>query len=74
MAVNRSFVFQNEILVRAMDDAHDVHIAKLGAALAPVAMRHDGMAADLRARALLHALRHAPVEQAVEASHSLARF
>ena len=62
MLVDRRLVLEHDLFVRSVDDAHDVDAAKLRAALAPVAMRHDVVTPDLTSGAFLHAFGDFPVK------------
>ena len=72
MLVDCGLVRQNEILVRAVTDAHDVDVREFFAALAPVGVGHAVMSADLFACLDFPARRDAPVEQRVELGDALA--
>src|ERR1051326_1112433 len=72
MLVDRLLVREHEILLRPVRHRHDVHVAELRAALAPVAMREDVEASDLASRLHLASRRHGPMKEPVEARHALA--
>src|SRR6266542_5986235 len=61
--VDGLLVREHEILLRPVRHRHDVHVAELRAALAPVAVREDVEAPDLASRLDLAAGRHGPVEE-----------
>ena len=56
-----------------MGDPHDVDVVELGAAFAPVGMRHDVEAANLAARLHFAAFRNSPVEERVVLRNPFAR-
>jgi hypothetical protein len=60
------------LLVEPVRDAHDVDVAELRAALAPVGVRHDVVAPDLAPGVDLAARRHRPVEERVVARDAFA--
>ncbi len=66
VGVDGGFVLHDEVAIGAVDDTHDIDIAELGAAFAPIAVGHDGVAADLASGAFLHADGDFPMEEAVE--------
>ena len=70
--VDGGLVGEDEFLVRAVGDAHDVDVAELRAAFAPVGVGHDVEAADLPAGFDLAAGGDGPVEQGVVLGHLLA--
>src|ERR1041384_342118 len=72
MPVDCSLVCEQQLLVGAVGDAHDVDVMKLGAAFPPVGVRHDVVPADCLARVDLALRRHGPVKQGVVASHLFA--
>ena len=70
--VDRRFVGEHELLIRAVRDAHDVDVAELGAALAPVRVGHDVVPPNLATGVDSRARRDGPVEQRVVPRHALA--
>ena len=72
VAVDGGFVLEDAGFFGAVDDAHDVDVAELWPALAPVAVGHAKMTADFRAGLDFSAFRDCPVEEPVEAGDALA--
>jgi hypothetical protein len=72
MLVDRLLVCEHEVAIRAVRDGHDVHVAKLGASLAPVAMRENVEPSDFAASLELAPLRHRPMKERIEPRHALA--
>src|SRR5688572_29122122 len=68
--IDRNFVFHDTVLLAAVDDRHDVDVAKARAAFAPITMGQNVMAPDLAAGAVFHAFRNRPVEEAIETCHA----
>ena len=72
MLIDRRFVSQHQFLLRAVRDAHHIHIAKLRPAFAPVSVGHDVKSPDLSARFNLSPFGHCPMKQGVESRDALA--
>ena len=73
MLVDGRFVRQNHGFVGAVGHPHDVDVAELRAALAPVGVGHDEMAAHLFSGGFFEARRNSPVKQGIELGDSLSR-
>lgn len=65
--VDGGFVLHDFGFLGAVHDAHDVDVAELGTAFAPIGVGHAVMAAHFGSGLLLHAFGDGPVEEAVEA-------
>src|SRR4051795_6158143 len=72
--VDGRLVREHRVLLRSVRHGHDVHVAELWPALAPVAVREDVEASDLTAGLNLAARRHGPMEKRVESRHAFARL
>lgn len=72
VAVDRGLVFEDAGFFRAVNYAHDIHVAELWPALAPVAMGHAEVATDFGTCFDFAAFRNGPVEEAVETGDSFA--
>lgn len=72
--VDGGFVFEDTGFFGAVDYAHDVDVAELGSAFAPVAMGHAVVASDFGACFDFAAFGDGPVEEAVEAGDAFAGF
>src|SRR6266404_346727 len=70
--VNGGFVGEEHRFVRAVGDSHDVDVVKLGAALAPIGVRHDVVPTHFTARLDFTTGRHSPVKEGVISCHRLA--
>src|SRR5687768_8260648 len=62
---------KDPLLFGPVTNRHDVHMIKIGAALAPVAMREDQVTTRFAARLDLASWRNAPVEKRIEPRHAL---
>src|SRR5579872_4006173 len=65
MRIDCGLVREHDLLFGAVDDAHDVDVAKLRAAFAPVRVRHAIVAPDFTPCLELAALRYGPMEKRV---------
>ena len=72
MAIDRSFVREDQLFVRAVRDAHDVDVVKIRAAFAPISVGHDVKSADLLTCFDFPAGRDRPVKQRIEFRDTLA--
>ena len=72
MHVNRRLMRQHFLLIRTVRHTHDIDVAKLRPALAPVTMGHDIMPPHLAAGFDLAASRHGPMKQRIVARHLFA--
>src|SRR5690606_23672701 len=69
--VDGALVLKYSSFVGSMRHAHDVDVAKLRPAFAPVCVRHDVESPDFAARFQLASGRNGPVEQRVELGDAL---
>ena len=67
MSIYRCFVREQQLLVRAVRDCHDIDVLEFGTGLAPIAMRQNVMPADFTAGLDLAVRRHRPMKQSVKA-------
>jgi len=63
-------MIQEQSLIRAVRDSHDVNIPEFRSRFAPVAMRQDMMSPDFSARLNFAAGRYRPMKQRVESRHT----
>ena len=67
MSIYRSFVLEQQLLVRAVRDSHDIDIFEFTTGLAPIAVSQNVMPSDFTAGFDLAARRHRPMKQSVKA-------
>src|SRR6266446_439903 len=67
MSIYRRFVLEQQLLVRAVRDSHDIDVFEFGASLAPIAVSQNVMPADFTAGLDLAVRRHRPMKQSVKA-------
>ena len=72
VGVDGVFVGEEQLLVGAVGDAHDVDVIEFRPALAPIGVGHDVEAPDLPAGVDFPAGRDGPVKEGVEAGDALA--
>jgi len=70
MSIDRGFVIEQQIFVRAVSNGHDVDVLEFRSGFAPVAVRENVMAPDFAAGSDLPARWHRPVKERVEARHA----
>src|SRR5690349_4254755 len=70
MRVDRRLVLEQSRFVSTVRDGHDIDVAKLRTAFAPVTMREDMMPSHLTTYFNLAARRHRPMKERVESRHS----
>src|SRR5262245_18300004 len=68
MLVDSRFVRENEVFISTVRDCHDIYVAELRAALAPVSMRENMVTPHFAARFDFTSCRNGPMEKRVEAS------
>ena len=69
--IDGGFVGEDAVFLRAVRDAHDVDVVKLGSTFAPVGVGHDVVPPDLATGIEFAAGAHGPVEEGVVAGDAL---
>jgi len=70
VSIDGRFELHDAVFFGAVGDRHDVHIVKLGATFAPVAMRETFVTADLCASLFFPSGGNGPMEEGVESRHA----
>ena len=66
MPINGGLVIEQQLLIRAVRNSHDVDVLEFRPRFAPVAMRQNMVAADFPTRLNFTTGRHRPMKQRVE--------
>ncbi len=70
MSIYGGFVIEQQLLVGAVRDGHDVDVLKFGTRFTPITMRENVMPPDFATRFNLTTWRHRPVKKRVESRAS----